>query len=86
MERVLAIVVLVVVIWWAVPFIAHGQWFAPTGIAPNSWVTGYDTTGLAAAASTPTEGYGVFHFDFWNNSSPQGRPVTKNDFRLEKPY
>jgi hypothetical protein len=82
MEKVLAIVVLVVVLWVAIPHLMAGEWLAPTAVAPHSWITSYDTTGYAAASATPPEGYGWFHFDFWDNPSPTGRSVQKDDFSL----
>jgi hypothetical protein len=93
MEKILAIVVLVVVAWWAVPYIAHGEFIAPTAVAPNSWVTSYNLGGsnysggdqVAQSASQPSQGYGFFRFDFWNNPPTQGRPVTQSDTRLRSP-
>ncbi len=89
MEKVLAIVVLIVALLIAAPHIKAGEWLAPTPVMPGSWVTTYDTTGNAAAAATPPEGYGWFHFDFWNNgpssagrSFSEGRPVQKGDFNI----
>jgi hypothetical protein len=84
MEKVLAIVVLLVFVWLAIPHLAQGQWIAPTAIAPNSWVVGYDTTGNAAALATPPQGYGWFHFDFWNTPTTAGQPVTRSDFSLRR--
>jgi hypothetical protein len=82
MEKVLAIVVLVVALLVAIPHIKAGEWLAPTAVDPNSWITSYDTTGYAAASATPPEGYGWFRFDFWNNRSLDGRPVQKGDFNI----
>ncbi|MES2224866.1 MAG: hypothetical protein V4478_02670 [Patescibacteria group bacterium] len=84
MERILAIVVLIVVVWVAIPHVRAGEWLAPTAISPDSWVAAYDTTGYAQASATPPEGYGWFHFDFWNNPSTEGRSVAKGDFRLRR--
>jgi hypothetical protein len=91
MGRILAIVLLLIFIWVAIPHIAKGEWIAPTAVAPGSWVaqpnyaSNYDTTQYAAASATPIEGYGWFHFDFWNYShiDQPGQPVQKGDFNIK---
>ena len=95
MEKFLAIVILILFVWLAIPHIVRGEWIAPTAISPNSWVTSY-TVGnglgdsnqanqLAEAASIPSQGLGWFHFDFWNNPPTEGRPATTNDLSLRSP-
>lgn len=63
MAKILAIIFLVVVAWFAIPQIAKAQWFAPT-LYPSYWwgdqFLGYEST-------TGARGYGWFDFDFWSN-------------------
>jgi hypothetical protein len=83
MGKILAIVFILLFVWVAVPHLKQGEWIAPTAIAPNSWVVAYDDTGYAAASATPIQGYGWFHFDFWNHDvNTPGRAVSRGDFRL----
>ena len=86
MERILAIVVLLTFVWLAIPRLIQGQWFAPTAIAPDSWVLNspYDTR-LAEASATPPQGFGWFHFDFWNTPTTQGEVITTADTRFRRP-
>ena len=83
MGKVLAIIFVIIFIWWAIPHFARGEWIAPTAIAPDSWVTEWDKTGYASALATPPQGYGWFHYDAWNNPPLEGRPVTKSDLKLK---
>ena len=85
MGKVLAIVFLIVFIWWAYPFVSRGLWIAPTAVAPNTWMVEYLPDDQRELLATPPEGYGWFRFDFWNAGSQYtpGRPVTKSDFRLQ---
>lgn len=89
MDKILAIVILLLFVWLAIPRLIHGQWITPTAVPPNSWVVAnnypggtHTSSSLAASASTPTQGFGWFRFDFWNHSSPEGQPATSNDVRL----
>ncbi len=84
MGKILAIVFLILFIWVAIPHIAKGEWLAPTEIAPNSWlIVSPNDTDLATASASPIQGFGWFHFDFWNNTpSTAGRTVQRSDFRL----
>jgi hypothetical protein len=77
MGKLLAIVFLIVFVWFAVPHLRRGEWLAPTAISPD-WQGLTPTYGLAS----PPEGYGWFRFDFWNNPPYAGRPVSRDDFRL----
>ena len=85
MEKVLAIVFLIAFVWLAIPRIAHGEWIAPTAIAPNSWATQYDNSGYAEASDSPSNGIGWFHFDFWNHPTDQGQPATTQDLHFRSP-
>ena len=84
MEKFLAIVVLIIVVLIAIPHLKAGEWIAPTAIDPHSWVTTYPlgTPELAQANAVPSQGYGWFHFDFWNHSPYDSRPVQKGDFAI----
>lgn len=85
MGKVLAIVFLVVFIWWAYPFVSRGEWIAPTAVAPNTWMSNYLSQEDRTLLATPPEGYGWSRFDFWN-SPPQTppRPVVRSDFTLQR--
>jgi hypothetical protein len=85
MDKILAIVVLVLFVWIAIPRLIHGQWIAPTAVAPNSWEASYVRQSGLADASAPSTGFGWFHFDFWNHPSLQGQPASTNDLRLRPP-
>jgi hypothetical protein len=91
MEKILAIAVLLIFIWLAIPRLVHGQWIAPTAVEPGSWTTQTSalvspaTAGLAEAAGTPSEGFGWFHFDFWNHPSLAGQPATTADLHFRSP-
>lgn len=90
MGKILAIVFLLLFIWVAIPHLKQGEWIAPTAVMPNSWITQPNyasdprVTEVAAASASPIQGFGWFHFDFWNydHISQQGRVVSKGDFRL----
>jgi len=84
MGKVLAIVFLIVFVWWAYPFVSHGVWIAPTAIMPDSWMSNYATQHGGTLLATPPEGYGWFRFDFWHRESQYtpGRPVVRSDFHL----
>jgi hypothetical protein len=64
--KILAIVVILVGLWYVIPHVRRGEYIAPTAIMPGSWITRDDRSGLALAMATPPEGVGWFHFDFWN--------------------
>jgi len=85
MDKVLAIVFLIVFVWLAIPRIAQVEWIAPTAVPPNSWTTQYDTSGNAEALANPPEGFGWFHFDFWNHPTDQGQPATTQDLHFRSP-
>lgn len=38
MDKILAIAVLIVAIWWILPRIAHGEWISPAPVMPGSWM------------------------------------------------
>jgi hypothetical protein len=89
MEKVLAIVVLIIFVWLAIPRLVQGQWIAPTALMPGSWAatdtypgTTYQSADFAQALATPPQGFGWFHFDFWNGPSSGGEPATTQDLRL----
>jgi hypothetical protein len=85
MGKVLAIVFLVVFVWWAYPFVSRGLWIAPTAVMPDSWMGDYARATGQDLLATPPQGYGWYRFDFWHEESAQvpGRPVYKSDFRLQ---
>ncbi len=85
MGKVLAIVFLIVFVWWAAPLFARGEWFAPTAVMPGSWMADALPADDRALLATPPEGYGVGRFDFWNKPDPYLRSVTNDDFRLRDP-
>jgi hypothetical protein len=85
MGKVLAIVFLIVFVWWAAPLFARGEWFAPSAIMPGSWMADSLSVDDRELLSTPPEGYGVGHFDFWNGHSGKLRSATRDDFRLRDP-
>lgn len=85
MERILAIVVLIVFVWLAIPRLIQGEWIAPTAVMPNSWVASYAAQNGLANADTPSEGFGWFHFDFWNNPSLAGQSASASDVHLRSP-
>lgn len=93
MEKVLAIVVLIMFVWLAIPRVTQGEWIAPTAIDPGSWVThqtytaNYESNQLAQADSAPSQGFGWFHFDFWNddNYRAPGIPATTADLDFRSP-
>jgi hypothetical protein len=84
MDKFLAIVLLIIVILIAIPHIKAGEWFAPTAVMPNSWITTsqLDDDSLAQANAVPSTGSGMFHFDFWNHSPYDARPIQKSDFDI----
>ena len=84
MGKVLAIVFILVFVWWAWPHLRRGEWIAPTAVAPNTWMSDYLPEDQRVLLATPPESYGWFRFDFWHASSNStiGRPVVKNDFHL----
>lgn len=96
MDKILAIAVLVVFVWLAIPRIIQGQWLSPTVTAPNTWETAYNNGDSVIAgnynqpelteadASTPA-GYGWYHFDFWNKPPITGEPATKADLQFRSP-
>jgi len=84
MERFLAIVFLLLFIWFAVPHVMRGEWFAPTAGPADHWAYEYAAPGTKQLLATPPEGYGVFRFDFWNTPPTKGRSVTREDIRLQK--
>ena len=84
MGKVLAIVFLIVFVWWAYPFVSRGLWIAPTAVAPNTWMSDYLSSEDRVLLATPPEGYGWSRFDVWNGPHTTApRPVVKSDFRLQ---
>lgn len=83
MGKVLAIVFLIVFVWWAYPFVSRGVWITPTVVMPDSWMGDYVRANNADYLATPPSGYGWFHFDFWNDPTPYGTTVYQEDFRLK---
>lgn len=83
MGKVLAIVFLIVFIWWAYPFVSRGEWFAPTAVAPNTWMSNYLAQDDRTLLATPPTGSGWFRFDFWNNPQTPPRPIVRSDFTLQ---
>ena len=80
--KVIAVIGLILFVWWAYPLLARGEWFAPTPLPPGWW-------GLAQAPeysqlATPDPGYGVYRYDIWNNPPTTGRPATNADFHINK--
>jgi len=82
--KVLATIFLILFIWFAVPHIVRGEWFAPTAGPNNHWAYQYAAPGTRDLLATPPTDFGLFRFDFWNTPPTSGRPVTKDDIRLEK--
>ncbi len=76
MDKILAIVVLVLFVWLAIPRILQGEWLAPTASMPGSW------NSVAEASANPPGGFGWFHFDFWNTPTANGQPFADTDTRL----
>jgi hypothetical protein len=82
MAKILAIIFLILFIWVAIPHIKRNEWLGPTAVKPGWWGLNYDTSGLGTASATLPDGYGWFRYDYWNNPPLEGRPVTRDDFRL----
>lgn len=82
MEKVLAIVFLIIFVLFAIPHLRRGEWIAPTAIAPYGWPLESTDPNLRPYLATPPEGYGWFRFDFWNIPPSPGRPVRRSDFRI----
>jgi hypothetical protein len=91
MDKFLAIVVLLAFVWLAIPRLISEQWIAPTPVAPNSWATApsayVSSFGAeeAQAAATPPEGFGWFHFDFWNHPTLEAQPASTADLKFRSP-
>lgn len=85
MSRFLAIVFLILFIWFAIPHLLRGEWFAPDLGPKNHWayeIAHPDTQNLLA--KTP-DGFGLYRFDFWNKPEKNdGRQITENDLKLQK--
>ncbi len=82
MGKVLAIIGVILLVWVMYPHVRAGEFIAPTAIAPDTWMSDYVSSHGQDYLATPPQGYGWFRFDFWNNPSPYGRTVEKDDFRL----
>ncbi len=83
-EKILAGLLAVLIIWVMIPHVRKGEFVAPNPLPPNSWTLFFDHSAQAQAAATPDQGYGFRRFDFWNNPPLEGRPTTKEDFRLTR--
>jgi hypothetical protein len=59
MGKILAIVFLVVFVWYAIPLLGRGIWFSPT-MYPNDWWGDHPYNYDPQVAS---DGYGWFNFD-----------------------
>lgn len=81
--KILAIVFLILFVWFAIPHIVRGEWFAPAAAPAGHWAYEYAAPGSREFLATPPEGYGMYRFDVWNNPPTDGRSITKRDFRLE---
>ncbi len=84
MEKVLAIVFLVLFVWVAIPHIRRGEWLAPAAAPYEHWAYEYTVPGSRELLATPPEGYGWYRFDFWNAPPLEGRPVRRGDFSLRR--
>lgn len=84
MEKILAIVFLLLFIWVAIPHVERGEWLAPAAAPYDHWAFDYSVPGSRELLATPPLDYGWYRFDFWNTPSTAGRPVLQNDFRLRR--
>lgn len=84
MEKILAIVFLIVFLWVAIPHIRQGEWLAPAVVPYDHWALEYAAPGSRALLATPPLDYGWYRFDFWNTPPTAGRPVYVDDFRLRR--
>lgn len=81
-EKVLVILGVLLGVWVMYPHIRAGKFIAPTPIAAGTWMAEYFPEDTRTLLATPPQGYGWYHFDFWNNPPVDGRPVYKDDFKL----
>lgn len=62
MGKILAIILVVVVLWFGIPKIAQAQWFAPT-LYPRYW---WGSPVYDYQPQSRQQGYGWFNLSFWN--------------------
>lgn len=82
MEKILAIIVAVLVIWVMLPHAKRGEFLAPNPLPPNTWITNYSQDSYTQASSSPEEGFGFRRFDFWNGVSNDSRSAVTEDFEF----